>query len=308
MEVLYDEEVLLENETIIAIGSFDGIHLGHQRLIHTVVNESVKRNRLSLIFTFSNHPSDVLQNKTSVQKLITNEQKCKLIEHFNVDYIYLRPFTKKFLMLTPKEFIEKVLVKQIRAKLIIVGFNFRFGYRGEGTVQTLRDYSMEFGYDVIEIPPIIYDDILVSSTEIRKLISNGNVDKAKKLLGRPYSVHGTIVKGKQIGRTIGFPTINLSLTADYVVPKRGVYITETDLGGKKYQSVTSVGYNPTFNGQNITIETFIFDFNKNVYGEEAEVFFLQKIRDEIKFSGIDELIKRIKTDVEIAREFFQKQS
>lgn len=305
MEVLHGEEVTIQENTAVALGSFDGIHVGHQFLIKTLVEKSKKNKLSSVVFTFSNHPSEVLDNKETVQKLTTNEKKEEIIQSLGVDFLYFRPFTQEFLHLNPREFIEKVLIQQMRAKLIIVGFNFRFGHKGLGNTDTLKMYSQEYGYKVDIVSPIKNRDYFVSSTEIRKNLGLGKVDLAAESLGRPYSLKSIIIQGKQIGRTIGFPTINLQIKKEFLIPSRGVYITQTLIKGKKYRSATNIGYNPTFDGNYMTIETFILDFDETVYGEVAEVFFLKRIRGEQKFNSVEDLIHQMQEDVTTAKKYFE---
>jgi riboflavin kinase/FMN adenylyltransferase len=291
----------------IALGNFDGLHLGHQEVIQNLVEECRRNGLKSVVFTFITHPRDVLRGR-KVLRLITNDQKIKLLKELNVDYVIMHPFDETVKNIEPTDFIVNHLLKNVEVKLITVGFDYRFGKGAVGEVELLREYSEKYGYALNILSPVKGLDsefVKISSTLIRKLLSDGEVEKANKLLGRKYSVEGIVRSGKKLGREIGFPTANLNFSSEKHLLLEGVYITETTYDGVTYQSVTNVGYNPTFDQSDLVIETNIFDFDKEIYGEHIKVDFLSRVRGEVKFKSVEELAMNIDYDVNTAKDYFK---
>ncbi|WP_300384806.1 bifunctional riboflavin kinase/FAD synthetase [Clostridium sp.] len=288
-----------EKPNYIALGSFDGLHLGHLSLLKKIVSLAKENNGLSMVFTYKNHPK-TLVDPNNVPKLIMDiETKLDCLKEENIDIVVLKEFTKEFMKIPPEKFID-ILCENYNIKGIIVGFNFRFGHKNLGDIKLLESLQDKYGYKIYIINPYTYKDNVVSSSRIRNNILIGDVKEASRMLSRPYSIKGKVIHGKKLGRTIGFPTANLEINLKYVIPKKGVYYTNVEYNKKIYKGITSVGNNPTVNGQELTIETFILDFKKEIYGEEIKVFFIELIRDEIKFDSLEELIRAIKKDEKFA--------
>ena len=219
----------------------------------------------------------------------------------SVDLIYFEEFNEEYMKLTPEGFI-KYLCEKFKVKGIVVGFNYRFGYKNIGNIEMLKELSTKYGYELYVMEPYNYENEVISSTRIRDALLNGNVDKAMKMLNRPYIIKGKVVHGKKLGRTIGFPTANLDYSKEALIPRKGVYYTNVQWQGKIYKGITSVGNNPTVNGDKLTIETYILDFNNDLYGHNIKVYFIKKIRDEKKFNSIDDLVIQLKKDKDYALE------
>lgn len=300
--MVIDDDLLIYNEdksNYVALGNFDGLHLGHLSLIRKTVESAKINNCNSMVFTYKNHPK-TLVSPDKVPKLIMDmEEKIRCLEKENIDIVVLKEFTKEFMAIEPEEFINRLCVKY-KVKGIIVGFNFRFGNKNKGDIKLLEALKEKYGYELLVLSPFKYKEDLISSTKIRENILNGNLEEANNMLSRPYSIKGEIIHGKKLGRTIGFPTANLKINHENVIPKIGVYYTNIEINKKIYKGITSVGYNPTVNGKQLTIETFILDFSKEIYGEEIRIYFVKRIRDEIKFDTLDQLIEELKSDKKYA--------
>lgn len=290
---------------ILTIGNYDGLHLGHRRIIERIKLKAREQKGTSMLMTFHPHPLTILKPEKFVGLITPLHVKRRLIEEAGVDVLFIVPFTDEFHLINPELFVDSLLMEKLGIKGLIVGYDFKFGKGGKGNVEYLTSKSTEYGFFFEIQAAITLDGEKVGSNRIRKMIQDGDVRKAAAHLGRPYMIEGTVIKGDGRGRTIGFPTINLK--SDFpLIPKRGVYISMVEIDGKKFSAVTNVGYNPTFDGQGLTIETYILDFSQDLYGREIALYFLNRIRDEVKFSSVDELKGRIWKDVETAREYFKK--
>jgi len=278
------------------LGNFDGVHLGHQRLIKELLRQSKIKDMESAILTFEPHPTKILQPEKTDPLIMTLKQKENVIKSFGIDNLIFAPFTRDFSRINYKDFIEDVLIKKCRAKTIVVGFNYRFGSMGEGNAAILKEICGKEGIDTIIIPPVTYEGKIVSSSLIRSLISEGNVKKAGEFMDRPFSIEGAVVYGDARGRRLGFPTANVAYSPDIVLPARGVYATLVIWQGKTLKGITNIGTRPTFNKSQTTLEVHIFNFNEQIYGQTLEVVFVEKIRDEIRFEGPAELISQVKKD------------
>jgi riboflavin kinase/FMN adenylyltransferase len=290
---------------VLTIGNYDGLHLGHRRIIEKIQEKAFDLNGTSMLMTFHPHPLTILRPDKFIGLITPLHVKKRLIEEAGIDVLIIIPFTDDFRHITPEAFVDSLLVKKLGIKGLIVGYDFKFGKEGKGNVEYLASLSTEYGFFFEIQGAITFHGDKVGSNRIRRMIQEGDVGKAALHLDRPYMIEGTVVKGEGRGRTIGFPTINLK-TEFPLIPKRGVYITDVDVGGKRYSAVTNIGYNPTFDGQSLTIETYILDFSGDLYDRNIALYFLERVRDEVRFSSVDELKERIWKDVEAAREYFTR--
>ena len=298
--LIYDNKAFNEGSrnNYIALGSFDGLHLGHLSLVRKVRELAIKNGGKSIVFTFKNHPRAFINNN-NLELIMTNEEKLKVLECENINVVAFKDFDENIMKISPEDFVEW-LCESYNVKGIVVGFNFKFGYKNLGDTELLEKLQKKYGYKLYIMNPYKLEDKIISSTYIRNLILDGNVKKAFLMLSRPYMLSGKVIHGKKLGRTIGFPTANLEINDKKVIPKKGVYYTNVDIEGKIFKGITSVGNNPTVNGKELTIETYILDFNNSIYEKEIKVYFIDRIRDEIKFNNIDELTKQLKKDKEVA--------
>ncbi len=286
---------------LVTIGNFDGVHIGHQQLISKTVIEAQENNQPSLLVTFHPHPRKVFA-RSGIKLITTTSQKLELIEKLGVDITLVINFREDFYELTGEEFIKKILVPFIKPAKVNIGYDFRFGKAGSGDFHLLDKMGEKFGFEVEELAPVMVEGEIVSSSSIRKYLLNGNVRKANRLLGRYHFIEGKIVPGKGRGRTLGIPTANMQ-TINELVPLKGVYATFFEHNGTKFPAVTNIGYNPTFEKRNdISIETYIFYFDGDLYNETVRIHFVERIRDEKKFSSAEDLIETIREDIKKAKE------
>ncbi len=287
----------------IALGNFDGVHVGHQTIIRKAVEKAKELGIHSAVFTFSNHPKNLFAGEQVVKNIIYQEEKAALIEKLGVDYLFNVEFTHDVARMNPMSFIDDLLVDKMNLREAFCGFNYRFGYKAAGNPHILRQRGLVKGFNVNEMDPVTIDGDVVSSTLIRGLIRSGDVDVCEKYLGRKYSVGGEVVVGNRLGRTIGFPTSNIMIDENMVTPPNGVYITKCVYNGHVYDSITNVGVKPTIGTFQKNMETHIFNFNKELYGKHIQVVFLKMTRDEAKFSSVEELAAQIVKDCEEAKAY-----
>lgn len=292
--------------TAVALGNFDGVHLGHQELIRKAVQRAGMDGIKSAVFTFSNHPRDLLPKEKKVKNILYKDEKRQIIRDLGVDYLFDIPFTKKVMTMEPEDFIDHLLLEKVKMKVAFCGFNYHFGYKAKGNPGVLRDAGAEKGFEVVEIQPYRINGNIVSSSLIRTLIASGQVEKCMMYMGRNYAIGGEVVVGNRLGRKLGFPTSNLVIDPAMVTPPNGVYVTYCTYNGVRYPSVTNVGIKPTIGHYHKNVETHIFNFDKELYGKKIIVEFLKKTRDEVKFDSIDELSEQIVIDCREAREFHDK--
>lgn len=306
MKILYSENFdKSQGYSGVGLGNFDGLHIGHMALINTLLAECESDGLRSILYTFEQNTGNVLR-KSLVKPVITPLiKKIEILTHTQLNALYLEKFTNEFSKMEPIEFIQKILLDKLKMKLAVIGFDYRFGYKGTGDADLMIQCGEQYGFKVIVIPPIRLRRKIVSSTEVRRLIANGEMRKAFEFLGRHFSIIGKVSVCRQIGRTIGFPTANIKLEDELLIPPLGVYITKTKVDGKWYRSITNIGKNPTIQElENPIMETNIFDFACDIYGKEIEVVFLEKIRGEVKFISQEDLREQIKKDVEFAKKYF----
>jgi riboflavin kinase/FMN adenylyltransferase len=285
--------------SIVTIGTFDGVHLGHQKIIKHLVEIKNKQGGEIVLFTFDPHPRKVLFPEQKDLKLITTtDEKCEILKQFGVDHVLVFPFTKEFSQMQAQDYISDIIAKGLKTKTLVIGYDHRFGSNREGSIETLKEFSKTFHFDVEEIPAQEINQLNVSSTRIRKAIEEGDIKTANDFLGYLFFINGTVVKGKQLGRTIGYPTANVFVKdADKLVPKIGVYAVNVILDGEKYKGMLNIGTNPTTDTDNkIKIEVNIFDFDRDIYGEDIKVEFVKWIRNEEKFANLDELKQALAND------------
>ncbi len=293
-------------KTGVGLGNFDGLHIGHMALINTLIRECQLNSLSSIVYTFTKHPENILRKKLITPLLLTEQKKIELLGEINLDYLFFDEFNEDFSRLSPEDFVKKVLLEKLNIKLAVAGYDYKFGYMGQGDTDLLKKLGQKYGFRVVIIPAIKTENEVISSTRIRQFISKGDLEKAYKLLGRNYSITAEVVSGRRVGNTIGFPTANIYPERFLVLPANGVYITKTLLDGKLYNSMTNVGYNPTFEDvKEKTVETHIIDFNEDIYGKKIEVFFLKKIRDEKKFDSVELLKQQIECDMKTTRAFLE---
>ncbi|NLN41294.1 MAG: bifunctional riboflavin kinase/FAD synthetase [Clostridiales bacterium] len=308
MQVVFniDKQHSLDDPIAIALGTFDGIHIGHQMLIQQLIYIQKTFGCHSLVYTFLNNPMELLNPKNAPSRIITLSEKISKFNRLDIDFLVLNPFDRKLASMSPQDFIEYMLIKKYNIKYIVVGYDFRFGYLGSGDTKLLEKLSEIYGYELIVVPPLSLGGEIISSTLIRKLVREGDVEKASMYLGTPYSICGEIVHGFGRGRRLGFPTANLEFDTRKTIPKSGIYLTKVMIDGVYHWGMTNVGSNPTFNNEGLFIETYILNYNNDLYGTRIKLEFIKRIRDEIKFSNIEDLKNQITKDVQWAKNYIYK--
>jgi riboflavin kinase/FMN adenylyltransferase len=293
--------------SVLAIGNFDGIHLGHQAILRTTVQRARETRDVPTALTFDPSPRKVLRPESAPLRLSTNAQRMEWFGLVGIEAVVVLPFTMELARLSPEDFVDEILVRGLSVRAVLVGENFRFGHRQAGDVKFLRELGMRRGFDVVVIPPVMYRGEIVSSTVIRREIAAGNVTHASLLLGRPFALTGPVVSGTETGRRFTFPTLNL-LPEQELLPARGVYVTRTLLknDNKTYRSVTNIGMRPTFNGSSLSVETHLLDFLGDVDADRIEVRFWKRLREEKKFASAEELRAQIARDITQANRFFSR--
>ncbi len=292
---------------MVTVGTFDGLHLGHQKIIRRMTELAKENNGETILVTFDPHPRLVVNSNSHEIKFInTLQRKFDLLSKLGIDHLIIVPFTKEFAKTSSEDFIINYLVKNIGTKKLIVGYDHHFGRHREGNYQKLHQLGENYGFDVEEISAQYIDDKAVSSTKIRKALMDGDIKLANEMLGYDYSITGIVVEGNKIGRSIGFPTANIEIEDKYkLIAARGVYACKVDVNGKIYHGMGNIGTRPTIGINGLVTEVHIFDFDKEIYGEEITIFFLERIRDEEKFNGLEELKKQLIKDRETVSELLK---
>jgi riboflavin kinase/FMN adenylyltransferase len=293
--------------SVLAIGNFDGIHLGHQAILRAVEQRAIETGCVATALTFDPSPRRVLKPEAAPQRLSTSAQRMDWFGMVGLEAAVVMPFTLELARLSPEDFVDQILVHDLQVRVVLVGENFHFGHRQAGDVKLLRELGMRKGFDVVVIPPVVYRGEIVSSTCIRKSISEGDVAYAARLLGRPFVLTGEVIKGAGVGRRFTFPTLNL-VPEQEILPAQGVYVTRTRIDGesKTRRSVTNIGIRPTFNGSGVTVETHLLNFSEEIHPKRIEVHFWKRLRAEKKFNGPDELRAHIGKDIANADRFFSR--
>ena len=291
-------------KTILTLGTFDGVHIGHKKILERITQNTEDGKYESLVLTFFPHPRMVLQEKSEIRLLNTITEKTKLLEQTGIENLVIHPFDESFSRLTAEEFVHSILVDQFHIQKIIIGYDHRFGRNRTADINDLIAFGAEYGFEVEQISAQEIQDVSVSSTKIRKALQEGNMDLANEYLGYSYFFTGEVVKGKQLGRTIGFPTANIKIEEDYkLIPKNGVYVVKAIVNQKEVFGMMNIGFNPTVEGQKQTIEVNIFDFDAAIYGEKIEVSLLQYLREEQKFGSLELLTAQLNQDKKAALAF-----
>lgn len=296
---VYDSLSSFKNhkKTIVTIGTFDGVHIGHKKVLEKLHNSAIEKNAESVLLTFFPHPRMVLQQDLNIKLLNTIEEKKDLISKFGLDHLIIHPFDMVFSRLTAEEFVKNILVDQLNLCKIIIGHDHRFGRNRTATIEDLIQFGENYDFEVEQITAKEIDEIAISSTKIRNALLEGDVNTANSYLGYHYSITGSIIEGKKIGRTINFPTANIKIAEDYkLIPKNGVYIVSVELMDKLYYGMMNIGTNPTVSKGNQSIEVHIFDFNESVYSQNIKINFLDRIRDEKKHDSLEDLKFQLEKD------------
>lgn len=294
-------------KTILTLGTFDGVHIGHKKILERITQNTENGKYESLVLTFFPHPRMVLQEKSEIKLLNTIAEKTKLLEATGIENLVIHPFNESFSRLTAEEFVHSILVEQFHIQKIIIGHDHRFGRNRTANIDDLIAFGAEYGFEVEQISAQEIQDVSVSSTKIRKALNEGNMDLANEYLGYDYFLSGEVVKGKQLGRTIGFPTANIQIEEDYkLIPRNGAYVVKAIVDQKEVFGMMNIGFNPTVNGQKQTIEVHLFDFDADIYGQKIEITLLQYLREEQKFGSLDLLIAQLNQDKKEALAFIEK--
>lgn len=295
MKVIFDPEQPIESPTSATIGNFDGVHIGHQKIISSVKKEAAEKDLSSCVITFHPHPQKVLQN-IDVPLLVPIRERLKLLERQGVDYVACYTFTPELSKISAKDFITDTLVGKLNLKHLIVGPDFSFGRKREGNAELLKIMGEQYGFETKVLGPATIGGEVVSSSAVRGFVTDGDVKKATTFLGYDFYIEGQVIEGERRGTKIGFPTLNLDTDWD-ILPKVGVYATRVYIDGEKKGSITNVGYRPTFGSDELLVETHVFDFDRDIYKKRVRVEFVDRVRDERKFDSADALVDQIKKDV-----------
>lgn len=285
---------------IVTIGNFDGVHRGHQALINNVLNEKNKIDGTACVITFYPHPLTVINPYIKIEQITPINDKLSILEELGIDITILVKFDDNFSNIPAEDFVKKIIWEKLNARVVIVGYDFAFGKNKQGDIEFFKRMGKELGFEVKVIDPVIENGTIISSTKIRSSLKEGKIKEAEKFLGRPYVLKGMVVKGKKIGRLIGFPTANL-LIIDYLIPRHGVYAAYAYLDEKKYKAVLNIGPAITFNIDQVSFEVHLLDFSEDLYGREMTIEFVERIRGVEKFKDVEMLKEQIKKDIEKAK-------
>jgi riboflavin kinase/FMN adenylyltransferase len=299
-----------KKKTIVTIGTFDGVHVGHKKILEKIIQNTNNSDYESLVLTFFPHPRTILQTATEMKQLNTIDEKSNLIEKAGIDNLVIHPFDKDFSQLTAEEFAQKVLVSTFNVKKIVIGYDHRFGRNRTANIDDLIAFGNKYNFEVEQISAEELNEVAVSSTKIRNALSEGNIELANSFLGYNYSIKGSVVQGKQLGRTIGFPTANVRVNEDYkLIPKSGVYVVKCKIENQSYFGMMNIGTNPTVEDTNKAqkLEVNIFDFDDDIYNETITVSILKRIRSEQKFDSLEALKNQIALDKQSSLSFINKE-
>ena len=293
-------------ETFVTIGTFDGVHIGHQQILHKLVSEAKKANKKSVLLTFFPHPRMVLQKEASIKLLNSIEERAELLAKTGLDYLIIHPFSIEFSRLKALDFVRDILVNQLNTSKLIIGYDHHFGKNREGNIEQLTEYSHMYDFSVEEIPAQDIDSVAVSSTKIRRALGEGDLETANSYLGYNYVLKGKVISGEKLGSKIGFPTANLELAEDYkLIPKIGAYVVKSIINDKEVYGMMNIGNRPTVNGNYQTIETNFFNFSADLYDQEIKIELLHFLREEQKFDSVDDLVNQLQKDEKTSRAFIK---
>jgi len=296
-EVKNIEAYKSKESTVVTIGTFDGVHIGHQKIIKHLINTGKKEGLNSVILTFFPHPRMVLQKDSNIKLINTIDERSEILKDLGLDYLLIKEFTKDFSRLSAEEFVKDLLVDKLNAKKVIIGYDHRFGRNRNADINDLKTYGNLFGFDVEEISVQDIDDVAVSSTKIRNALSEGDVVKANSFLGYNFMLSGTVVKGKALGRQISYPTANILIEENYkLIPKQGAYIVSSIIDDSLVYGMMNIGINPTVNGNKETIEVHFLNYSEDIYNKKIQIDLLERIRDEKKFESVEALKNQLAKD------------
>lgn len=296
-----------EQSSVLTIGTFDGVHIGHQKIIHRLNEIKKRQGERSMILTFFPHPRRILDHSNDIKMLTTMEEKIQLLEKFGLDDLIIEPFTKEFSRLSALDFVRNILVHQLHIKQLVIGYDHHFGKNREGNFEQLKEFGELYDFKLEKISAQEIETVSVSSTKIRKAIEGGDMATANKYLGYNYMLTGEIVSGKGIGRKINFPTVNLHIAEEYkLLPKKGVYVVRAHVDNTSAYGIMNIGFRPTVGGSGQTIEIHLLDFKGDLYGKKMQAEVLTRLRDEKKFETIEQLAEQISTDEASARTYLRK--
>ncbi len=299
--------ISLSSPTAITIGTFDGIHIGHRKIIEQLIAAANQHNLAATILTFFPHPRMVLQQDVGLKLINTIDERIEILKSTGIDNLIVYPFTKDFSRLKAQEYTEDILVKKLNAKRVIIGYDHHFGRNRTADIDDMRQFGKIYDFEVEEIPRQDVAHVGVSSTKIRKALNEGKIELANQYLGAPFMLTGKIVKGKQLGRKLGFPTANLHIKENYkLVPKEGVYVVKAKLENSLHYGIMNIGTNPTVGGTTQTIETFFFNWDKDLYNQYLKIDMLKRIRNEENFATTQELIQAMQKDQEFAKKYIEQ--
>ena len=295
------------NSVTLTIGTFDGVHIGHQKILKKLIATAFKKNLTSTVLTLFPHPRMVLQGNSSIKLLHTIDERIEFLLELGVENVVVKTFNTEFAKLSPKEYVKTILVDELHTKHIIIGYDHRFGKNRAAGIEELKILSKDYDISIEEISAQDIDDVVVSSTKIRNALNQGNVQLANSFLGYQYFITGIVISGKKIGRNIGFPTANIWVKEDYkLIPKDGVYVVKSIIDGNTIYGMMNIGHNPTIEGKGYSMEVHFFDFEKSIYSKTLKVEFLKRLRDELKFESLDSLKQQLVLDKQNALSYINK--
>lgn len=297
---------LSQSPLALSIGMFDGVHLGHQTIIRQLQKIAAEKNLQSALLTFWPHPRIIFNPNDDLRLLNTITEKTELIEKNGIQNLFLKEFDSAFRNLSGEDFIKKILVDKLQVKHLIIGHDHTFGKNKSGNFELLEKMAPELGFEVQQVEAVLHHERNISSTQIRKALEAGNIIEANEMLGYHYPLSGTVIHGKKIGRTIGYPTANIEVDTLKLLPKKGAYIVDVFIENHHYKGMLSIGTNPTVNGEKLSTEVYILDFDADIYGSEITVHFRDFLHDEIKFEGLEKLIERLDEDKKLTQAFFSE--
>lgn len=290
--------------TVVTIGTFDGVHVGHRKIIQRVLASANSGGLESVVLTFFPHPRMVLQKDVDIKLLNTIDERVQLLEQTGIDHLIVHPFSREFSRLSAEEYVKNILIDQLKAKKVVIGYDHHFGRNRNANIDDLKSFGEQFDFEVEEIPEQDIEDVAISSTKIRKALQVGNLAKANNYLGTPFILTGIVTRGKGLGKKMGYPTANLYIKESYkLIPAQGVYVVRSVIDGNSCHGMMSIGTNPTVGGVQQTIETYFFDLDQDLYDKKLQIEILARIREEKKFDDVDTLISAMKEDEHYSRKF-----
>lgn len=306
MEIIRVREKVYHTFTApsVALGNFDGVHLGHQEILRRTVDTAHGKGRDAVVYTFDPHPRVVLNRAPEIPRITTPRERAEILEALGIDVLILAEFTREFAAQTPQDFVQNILVEELGTKHLFIGENYRFGKNRAGNPQTLKKMAAEFGFNVHVVAPVNVGDSRISSSMIREHLLRGEIRQANLLLGREFTIEGRVIHGHHRGKGLGFPTANIKPEVK-LHPPEGVYAVYCSVGDTTYQGVMNIGYNPTFKDRRVSYEVYILDFSEDIYGQTVRVRFVERLREEMTFAGVEELKAQIRNDVLRSREVFE---